>query len=135
LVLVSAGLFAKTPFPIQQATTASQSNQSAFAIVAEPDPSKGPINSVVEPDAQATNGVISVYPNPASTFLDVKLSGSDDKAEISLYDVTGKLMKSVTEYASGEKAIRVSRDNLPSGVYFLVVKTSSMQQCREVIFS
>jgi len=66
----------------------------------------------------------SLYPNPAKSSMTLNLSLSDkENADIQLYDVTGKFVKSIAKNAS-EKTLNINCSDLKTGVYFLQINTS-----------
>ena len=76
--------------------------------------------------AQVTGnrGQLTLYPNPASSMLQVTYTGSS--GQVSLYDVLGNEL--ISTHA---KEIDVS--NLPNGVYFLNVKTTEGVLSKKVV--
>ncbi|MBS1645757.1 MAG: T9SS type A sorting domain-containing protein [Bacteroidetes bacterium] len=65
------------------------------------------------------NNTITLYPNPANTFLNVELE-KQNKSEIKIYDVLGNLV-----LTSGATQIDVS--SLVNGVYFVKVANSAQK--------
>ncbi|MCX6272176.1 MAG: T9SS type A sorting domain-containing protein [Bacteroidetes bacterium] len=61
---------------------------------------------------------ISIYPNPASDYIQVLSNG---KGEAGIYDVTGKLVKSVRLFTPTQV---ISLSDLVKGVYFLKITNS-----------
>jgi len=71
------------------------------------------------PELAAAGTGISVYPNPASDNITVDLEKLQNKnAQISIYDVTGKLVRS---YSTAGNRLSINRDGLQSGMYFISV--------------
>jgi len=60
------------------------------------------------------NNNLSIYPNPASDFITIKLNNSD-KEKIQIYDIMGRLVKEVS--ISNNQKLDISK--LSSGVYFV----------------
>lgn len=95
---------------------------------------EGDVTSV--PDKEQTAG-ITVYPNPASTYLRINLfSSRDDVAKITLSDNIGNqvldLSKEIT-YGSNQVMLDLDSGRIRSGMYFLRVKTTSGDSTRKVI--
>lgn len=62
---------------------------------------------------------LSVYPNPASTTLNVKLGSVSDKATVTVYNAIGQIVIAAQEVTDNSTAINVS--TLAKGVYILKV--------------
>ncbi|MFP4846802.1 Ig-like domain-containing protein [Winogradskyella sp. PE311] len=63
-----------------------------------------------------------VFPNPANTYVDVKLSGSVNLTRVYLYDITGKLIHYkmvVNENLSTSSTTRLDVSNLQPGMYYI----------------
>ena len=67
-------------------------------------------------------GSISLYPNPASNYVDVRVSDNDIAvSRLEVYDVYGKLINEVEVI---ENPTRINVENLASGMYFVKVITN-----------
>src|SRR5690606_11669438 len=62
---------------------------------------------------------LKVYPNPVSEILYIEI-GNHEIAKMSLYDITGKLLKTL-DTSIQEIDVR----NLNNGLYFLVLESAS----------
>lgn len=71
------------------------------------------VNSIASGDGYD----VIVYPNPAKDLLNIEISGTTSgKAEVMLYDLTGKQLKQMTlQGATGQ----INISDLPQGVYLL----------------
>lgn len=70
------------------------------------------------------NLVCSVYPNPASEFVNLSFSlPEDDELTLSITDVIGKNTKLIYtgSYNKGENVVRIETAHLTSGTYFVTV--------------
>ncbi|MDR1371483.1 MAG: T9SS type A sorting domain-containing protein [Dysgonamonadaceae bacterium] len=65
----------------------------------------------------------SVYPNPATTVLNVELTGYTSDAEITIYNLSGVVVKRIPA-RTGVNTVSVN--DLPGGIYF--VKTNNQVQ-------
>lgn len=68
--------------------------------------------------------LISIYPNPASDLLNIDLQGvTNMPLEISLRDVTGRVLRNLSTSASGADRFtqQIALTDLPAGMYFLRV--------------
>ena len=73
--------------------------------------------------------LLSVYPNPAHDKLTVEMNnGIDEKAEISITDLTGKLIfTEQMQFSKGMAAFEIDLTHIAKGTYvFLVKKTSGI---------
>jgi hypothetical protein len=71
-----------------------------------------------------------VYPNPAQTELNIRLSSASD-FEVSLIDLLGKQV--YKEQFSAEDFQMINVSNLPDGVYMLKVATDKQQHFERVV--
>ncbi|MFN8116211.1 MAG: T9SS type A sorting domain-containing protein [Bacteroidia bacterium] len=79
------------------------------------------------------NSIISeVYPNPSENDMTVVFENSNTTHKIELLDVTGKIISSETTY---ETSIKIKKNNLSAGLYFLKVTNKNGQSTtQKVIF-
>jgi hypothetical protein len=63
-----------------------------------------------------------MYPNPASDVLNIQLPSGTDKAEVGVYDYTGRLVSSKT-ISSNDSSLDVQ--NISRGIYILRVTTDT----------
>lgn len=84
---------------------------------------------------QANFGLTS-YPNPAQNNLILNFEGSGSHSRIALLDVQGKEVQLVLDetLAGGMQQVEVSRNGLPSGLYFVKLEQNGMTQTIKVIF-
>jgi hypothetical protein len=62
------------------------------------------------------NGIL-VYPNPFNSSSTIQLNKPVNNAELNIYNMYGQKIKT-TNNISGDK-IKIDRDNLPGGIYFI----------------
>jgi len=77
---------------------------------------------------------LTVLPNPAADWMTVGLTASmdiDDDIQFEIYDLTGKLVRSV--FRSKYDKIRISLDGLPSGYYVLNARQGRIQETTRFI--
>ena len=80
-------------------------------------------------DGTALDFNFSVYPNPATEYVDIKLSGSNQLTGFYLYDITGKLIyqkRIENESSNVSSTTRVDVSNLRPGIY--LVKLADIQR-------
>lgn len=75
-----------------------------------------------------------IFPNPANTALFVQMQGKQSsKAEISLFHSGGGMLRHYSESGSGSQMIIFNTSGLPSGSYYLMIKTQGKQICKKVM--
>jgi hypothetical protein len=62
---------------------------------------------------------ISVYPNPFYSSGVIRFNSIIKKAELKIYDIYGKKIKTINEISGDE--LKLDRDNLSSGLYFIIL--------------
>ena len=81
----------------------------------------------------AADADFSIYPNPASTATKIDLiSFVGHSVTIELYDVLGRKLRNNSNIKSEQFVI--SRDNLPSGIYFVNVVSEGKVFSKKIIF-
>ena len=63
-----------------------------------------------------------MFPNPASDLVNIQLPTGSDKAEVSIFDYTGRLMKSKTITSNDSK---LDVNNLSNGMYLIRVTSNN----------
>jgi hypothetical protein len=75
-------------------------------------------------DAALINRELTIYPNPASDYISIKLFGpvsSKAAVVVQIADLTGKMVKNITTSMSGLNNISIA--DLDAGIYILSVTT------------
>jgi hypothetical protein len=66
------------------------------------------------------NSIIKIFPNPAHSYVDIKISEDTGKTEIILYDINGSIvLRTITKRSNG----RIDLTTIKRGTYFIYVKT------------
>ena len=91
------------------------------------DPHDGNMNGTVNVTSTAgisENNLLSfeMYPNPVSDLLSIQLPTGTEKAEVSVFDYTGRLVSSKT-ISSNDTAIDVQK--ISKGIYMIRVATNT----------
>ncbi|MFI5135095.1 MAG: zinc-dependent metalloprotease, partial [Chitinophagales bacterium] len=77
------------------------------------------------------------YPNPTSSLLNVKfnLKENETQALLRIYDTNLKLMEEINfdDLHSGTQTQQINLQSLPSGVYYLILKSSSSKMTTKVV--
>ena len=81
------------------------------------------------------NAESNVYPNPFSTSATLQINSAFkiQNAELCIYDLLGVEVKRVNHISAHE--IKLNRDNLPSGVYFIQVRNNEQTITRKILIS
>ncbi|MDH5187131.1 MAG: T9SS type A sorting domain-containing protein, partial [candidate division WOR-3 bacterium] len=67
-----------------------------------------------------------IYPNPARSFLTIRLPQTADRQNLKIFDVSGKLIKVVDKVTSAQvhkQEVRISLKGINPGIYFLQLET------------
>jgi hypothetical protein len=81
------------------------------------------------------NTKFTVYPNPATTFIQVQMNRNvNGTIAFSLADLSGKVLKQQTVTATGS-TIKISTEGLSSGTYLLRLNYNGEQYLQKVIVS
>lgn len=80
-----------------------------------------------ESNTSGSEGSLTAYPNPTSGPLNINILANEyvDKADVALYDLTGKQLISTAFGVQG--SINLAEMGLPSGIYILSVKAGDFK--------
>lgn len=82
----------------------------------------------------ATGNDFNVYPNPASTNLTVVLNGgSNDLKQISIIDILGREVKSVSTDGRNKDLYNISLSGMDKGIYFIRCNFASGSITRKIL--
>ena len=76
-----------------------------------------------------TAGAASVYPNPATEFINIKLNSASNAVSYEVRDITGKLIYS----SGGGNEHTIDTSAYSSGVYLLTIKGGEVQETHKFI--
>ncbi len=79
--------------------------------------------SVIENNLLSSN--MRVFPNPTSSYTVVEFNDNSNKHNVTVMDITGRVVKTINNYEFN--ALRIDRDGLSSGTYFINVVNSNNQ--------
>lgn len=83
------------------------------------------------PDLSNKNNFVNVYPNPASSVLNIE---SSENVSVELVDLNGKTIIHPTAFAAGEKqTLKVS--NIASGIYFFRIYHEGFLTVQKVVIN
>lgn len=75
--------------------------------------------------------VYSVYPNPASNYVNIKLTTNGNLIEVKLYNIMGELVAN-ENLVDGNNTLSVA--NLPDGIYFYsIIKNNAILETKKLI--
>src|SRR5262249_34367765 len=87
-------------------------------------------------EAQLACYSLSVFPNPSSSSSTISFSlPQQQKVSVTIFDVSGKLVKSFpeTDYSGGEHRLTWNAENLSSGSYVLRMETLKSVETRKLV--
>ncbi|ULC59034.1 pectinesterase family protein [Flaviramulus sp. BrNp1-15] len=76
---------------------------------------------------------VAVSPNPTSGTLNVYVSGEDDKVEVSLYDLQGRLFDISTKNITSSRIINLDLSNFKNGIYLLSLNANTVNKSVKII--
>lgn len=81
------------------------------------------INWLEEPASSVSNNStscdISIFPNPASDYIQINLTQPSEGSEIRIYNIYGECVIKLSPALSEGNEVRVNVSDLPAGVYYL----------------
>ena len=80
--------------------------------------------------AEVDGQLVNVYPNPSQGELTLKVNSSQDKVDIAIFDIFGKVITETTFDTNKEVSLRL---NCSAGVYFLSATTSTEKWSRKIV--
>ena len=66
---------------------------------------------------------VAVFPNPATSYVDVRVDGDVNVTSMEIYDVYGKLITVVNTVCTSSLPTRIDVSDLPAGMYFIRINT------------
>ena len=77
---------------------------------------------------------INIYPNPATSFLNVDLTSDAQNITVNVLDVSGKVLyNEVINHNGGTESYKVPVSDLSSGIYFLHLNTATGKSIQKFI--
>ena len=86
------------------------------------------------PGAQSLPAVVSIYPNPAASMVNIDFAAPGQSVEVAILNLEGKVMRRLE--VEGSSAVRTEQIDVadwPSGVYLLRLQTGSEQVVRRFV--
>lgn len=75
---------------------------------------------------------INVYPNPVADQMSIVCDKLSGKADISIFDITGKLVKTVREHELSENQT-IDIADMPRGIYVLKISTEKGEVVKKIV--
>ena len=75
---------------------------------------------------------VSLYPNPAQSFVNMELSGEASETMVQLFDIQGKILRTYT-LENGKKTLRIELDGLPAACYYLHIISDNRVVVKKII--
>lgn len=78
-------------------------------------------------DDLTTSPVISAFPNPFASTLNINYTTNREVASVKIYNLNGQLVSTLTEgyHQKGEHTVQLDASNLNNGYYIYVIETAS----------
>lgn len=76
-------------------------------------------------NSNSKESTVKVFPNPVRNNLTVVLDGHYDLQRLLVYDITGRVLRTQSIESIDNKSVTVSCQNLPSGLYYVMIDTSN----------
>jgi hypothetical protein len=112
---VISGLVAETVYEIQVQANCGDGNLSEWC-----DPIH--ISTTIDGIANWLESSVSLYPNPAREYIDIRVDGDLNVTMMEVYDVYGKLINTVNVI---DNPTRINVSSLANGMYFVRVTTEA----------
>ena len=75
---------------------------------------------------------ISVYPNPANKFINIKSNNNDKINKVKFFDINGKLLKEIN---NPESITRLTIDEFSVGIYFITIQTDRYSLTKKILIN
>jgi hypothetical protein len=109
-----SNLTPETEYQIQVQAVCEENNVSEWSAPISVTTLVG-INSYLE-------NSVTLYPNPAKEYVDIRVDGDVNVTGLEVYDVYGKVVRTVVG-ANNDSSIRINVSDLSAGMYFVRVTT------------
>ncbi|MCK9322259.1 MAG: T9SS type A sorting domain-containing protein, partial [Bacteroidales bacterium] len=76
--------------------------------------------------------LITLYPNPAKSITTLKVEGLEEVANVSLYDISGRMLKQLKLYPN-QKELEIDLNNLSDGVYNIRIENNDFKKVKKLI--
>jgi hypothetical protein len=81
---------------------------------------------------QKNNASVSMYPNPANEVINISFATQPAEVTIAVYEMTGRLLKSVT---TNKNSTSLDVSDLKNGIYFVTLSGKELNTSRKIIIN
>ena len=81
---------------------------------------------------QKNNASVSMYPNPANEVINISFAPQPVEVTIAVYEMTGRLLKSVT---TNKNSTSLDVSDLKNGIYFVTLSGKELNTSRKIIIN
>jgi hypothetical protein len=95
-------------------------------------------NTTLSSDSFSINGLVNIYPNPSSDYVNISLSLKEAASvKISVYDIHGKIVKTILneKKSAGSFITTWNRLNVASGLYILEIDADGRKYNSKLILN
>ena len=105
----------------------------AFNVICESDLSVEKCGSLIGLDNEIENNIsVSIYPNPTENQTKLEIQGLQAKADIIVYDLTGKAID-VYKLDPNQRQITLNFTGFAKGVYSIIIRNKDLNIIRKII--
>jgi len=76
---------------------------------------------------------LTMYPNPTDGVVNIKSTNNLSKAKVSVYDITGKLIKTLNNTPVTPNQVRVDLGTLATGSYFVTIEDGTYKSTKQIV--
>ncbi|MDR6371656.1 ELWxxDGT repeat protein [Chryseobacterium bernardetii] len=109
-------------------TMNTKEHGSELYVVTDPLPVYLATHEISGAESKRGNADLQIYPNPVSEYFSIKLNENSKIENVKIFDASGKLVKNIIY---NNKNIDVAE--LPSGIYFVKLKTNKGEYVGKII--
>jgi uncharacterized protein (DUF1501 family) len=91
------------------------------------------IQTLSNPDLQKIDFEIKLYPNPASSFINIEFSNWSDVTLVSIFDARGSQIEKIQVENYSNQSINLNVSNYPTGTYFVHIQNKYGNKTKKFI--
>lgn len=91
------------------------------------------IQTLSNPELQKIDFEIKLYPNPASSFINIEFSNWSDVTQVSIFDARGSQIEKIQAENYSNQSINLNVSNYPSGIYFVHIQNKFGNKTKKFI--
>lgn len=89
-----------------------------------------PMSCTVGINELLADNQMTVYPNPATEYVEIGIEGLQNKATVQLFNMLGKELQ---KFETGNSKFRIERNDLAAGIYLIQVTVGEKRIVRKII--